>query len=98
MKLEAIISRLQQVEHVRFDNCRRTVETNAEAFRKLSRSLALAGSEVRLKILFLLEEEKELCPCDLSDILGMSTPAISQHLRKLKACGSMCWSHRTNTK
>jgi DNA-binding transcriptional ArsR family regulator len=25
-----------------------------------------------------------LCPCDLSDILGMSIPAVSQHLRKLK--------------
>jgi DNA-binding transcriptional ArsR family regulator len=31
-----------------------------------------------------LEEEKELCPCDLADILGMSIPAVSQHLRKLK--------------
>jgi len=37
-----------------------------------------------LKILFLLKEENELCPCDLSDILGMSFPAVSQHLRKLK--------------
>jgi DNA-binding transcriptional ArsR family regulator len=46
--------------------------------------LALAGNEVRLKIVYLLEEEKELCPCDLADILGMSIPAVSQHLRKLK--------------
>lgn len=45
---------------------------------------ALAGNEVRLNILFLLEEEGELCPCDLSDILDMSIPAVSQHLRKLK--------------
>lgn len=44
----------------------------------------MAGNEVRLKILYLLEEEGELCPCDLSDILGMSIPAVSQHLRKLK--------------
>ena len=35
-------------------------------------------------MMFLLEEENELCPCDLSDILIMSIPAISQHLRKLK--------------
>ena len=35
-------------------------------------------------ILYLLEEEKELCPCDLADILGMTVPAVSQHLRKLK--------------
>jgi len=39
---------------------------------------------VRLKILFLLQEEGQLCPCDLSDILRMNTSPISQHLRKLK--------------
>jgi DNA-binding transcriptional ArsR family regulator len=60
------------------------LEVNDKAFNQLSGLLALAGSEVRLKILFLLEEENELCPCDLSDILGMSIPAVSQHLRKLK--------------
>jgi DNA-binding transcriptional ArsR family regulator len=46
--------------------------------------LALTGNEVRLKIIYLLEEESELCPCDLADILGMTIPAVSQHLRKLK--------------
>ena len=46
--------------------------------------LALAGNGVRLKILYLLSEETELCPCDLADILEMTVPAISQHLRKLK--------------
>jgi DNA-binding transcriptional ArsR family regulator len=57
---------------------------NAKSFSQLGNILSLAGNEVRLKILYLLEEENELCPCDLSDILGMSVPAISQHLRKLK--------------
>lgn len=28
-----------------------------------------------------------MCPCDLSDILGMTVPAISQHLKKLKDAG-----------
>ncbi|GJM29645.1 MAG: hypothetical protein DHS20C17_22800 [Cyclobacteriaceae bacterium] len=50
----------------------------------ISKVLGLAGNEVRLKILFLLYQEGELCPCDLSDILNISVPAISQHLRKLK--------------
>lgn len=69
---------------VQIDKCRETLQTNKIAFGQLSSLLALAGNEVRLKILFLLEEENELCPCDLSDILGMSIPAVSQHLRKLK--------------
>ncbi|MFZ6010776.1 MAG: ArsR/SmtB family transcription factor [Bacteroidota bacterium] len=64
--------------------CKNKVATNDKAFSNLARVLELSGNEVRLKILYLLEEEGELCPCDLSDILGMTVPAISQHLRKLK--------------
>jgi DNA-binding transcriptional ArsR family regulator len=64
--------------------CKDKLQSNAQAFDELSSVLALAGNEVRLKIMFLLEEEGELCPCDLADILGMSIPAVSQHLRKMK--------------
>jgi len=71
-------------DKVQIEACREMLHANGKAFSQLSGLLALAGNEVRLKILFLLEEEKELCPCDLSDILGMSIPAVSQHLRKLK--------------
>lgn len=69
---------------VQIENCREILQVKENEISQLSGLLALAGNEVRLKILFLLEEEKELCPCDLSDILGMSNPAVSQHLRKLK--------------
>lgn len=65
-------------------SCKSKLKTAQKSFASLSNILALAGNEVRLKIIYLLEEEKELCPCDLSDILGMSIPAVSQHLRKLK--------------
>jgi len=54
---------------------------------KLSKILNLAGNEVRLKIMYLLNVEGEMCPCDLSDVLGMTVPAISQHLRKMKDGG-----------
>lgn len=64
--------------------CRKKLKESGEVFDDLGRILALAGNTARLKILYLLEEENELCPCDISDILGMSVPAISQHLRKLK--------------
>lgn len=65
-------------------NCKDKLKTAQRSFGQLSNILALAGNEVRLKMIYLLEEESELCPCDLADILGMSVPAISQHLRKLK--------------
>ena len=64
--------------------CKRKLTAAEISFSRLSQILSLAGNEVRLKILYLLEEEDELCPCDISDILEMSVPAISQHLRKLK--------------
>lgn len=71
-------------DQVQISECRKKLQSNEQAFGRLSGLLALAGNEVRLKIMFLLEEENELCPCDLSDILGMSIPAVSQHLRKMK--------------
>lgn len=73
-----------QADVAQIKNCRERLKTNAQSFLQLAQVLALAGNDVRLKILFLLGEERELCPCDLSDILGMSIPAVSQHLRKLK--------------
>lgn len=68
-------------------SCQGKLKTAQKSFASLSNILALAGNEVRLKMIYLLEEEKELCPCDLADILGMSIPAVSQHLRKLKDGG-----------
>jgi len=65
-------------------NCKNKLKTAQKSFSSLSNILALTGNEVRLKIVYLLEEENELCPCDIADILGMTTPAVSQHLRKLK--------------
>ncbi len=66
------------------NNCKHKLKTAQKSFYQLSGILALAGNEVRLKMVYLLEEEGELCPCDLADILGMTIPAVSQHLRKLK--------------
>ena len=54
------------------------VEEQAELFNVIS-------NPVRLKILYLLMEEEEVCVCDLRDILQISASAISQHLAKMKA-------------
>lgn len=69
------------------NNCKEVIKENQQSFADLSRVVALAGNEVRLKIIFFLDRERELCPCDLSDILEMTIPAVSQHLRKLKDGG-----------
>ncbi len=44
------------------------------------------GDETRLQILALLRV-RELCGCELVDLLGISQPAISEHLRRLKDAG-----------
>lgn len=67
--------------------CKMLLNKNRTVFLQLSDILTLSGSESRLKVLFLLGEENELCPCDLADILDMTVPAVSQHLRKLKDSG-----------
>lgn len=74
-------------DQAQISECKTKLKANSRFFSQLGKVLVLAGNEVRLKILYLLEEENELCPCDLSDILGMSIPAVSQHLRKLKDGG-----------
>ncbi len=71
-------------DEVQINECKKKLKANTASLSQLSKVLELAANEVRLKILYLLEEEDQLCPCDLSDILGMSIPAVSQHLRKLK--------------
>jgi len=64
--------------------CREVVQELDYSFNSLSNILSLTGNSVRLKILYLLNQEQQLCVCDLSDILEMNVSAISQHLRKLK--------------
>ncbi|MEW6447097.1 MAG: metalloregulator ArsR/SmtB family transcription factor [Bacillota bacterium] len=49
----------------------------SEVFRVLS-------DETRTKIVYLLSHQ-ELCVCDLAEALEMNLPAISHHLRLLKA-------------
>lgn len=74
----------QQADIKQIKRCKDRISELSDSFAYLSNGLELAGNSVRLKILFLLYEEKRLCVCDISDILGMTISAVSQHLRKLK--------------
>jgi DNA-binding transcriptional ArsR family regulator len=64
--------------------CKRMLRDKKNEIADLAAAMNLAGNEVRLKILYAVRQEGELCVCDLSDILEMSVAAVSQHLRKLK--------------
>src|SRR5713101_366102 len=54
---------------------------------ELAARLAIAGNPTRLRIIYLLAELKEVCVCDIGDILGVTMSAVSQHLAKFKAYG-----------
>jgi len=82
MKCIRVLADVNQIKRCKEDLSRIENQTKLS-----SKVLGLAGNEVRLKILFLLYQEGEMCPCDLSDILTMTVPAVSQHLRKLKDGG-----------
>ncbi|SMO82926.1 ArsR/SmtB family transcription factor [Fodinibius sediminis] len=69
------------------NRCIDSLEEVEGSIDRLTDILKLAANDARLKILYLLNREEHLCPCDLSDILDMSVPAVSQHLRKLKDGG-----------
>ncbi len=83
MKFETSCIRAE-ADHVQILRCKEDLNAVSTSIEAISKIMALAGNEVRFKILFLLQRETELCPCDFADILEMSVPAISQHLRKMR--------------
>lgn len=44
------------------------------------------GDKTRLRILSVLSQ-RELCVCELTGLLQMTQPGVSQHLKKLKQAG-----------
>ncbi len=82
MKCIRVLADVNQINQCKKELTRIELQT-----KSISKTLGLAGNAVRLKILYLLYQEEKMCPCDLSDVLNMTVPAISQHLRKLKEGG-----------
>ena len=54
--------------------------------KKLTNIIKSLSDETRLRVIKLLEE-RELCVCELIQVLDMSQPRISRHLRVLKNAG-----------
>jgi DNA-binding transcriptional ArsR family regulator len=56
------------------------IQTMARMFKALA-------DETRMKIIYALCEENELCVCDVANIIGSSMATASHHLRTLKQLG-----------
>ncbi|WP_416865224.1 MAG: ArsR/SmtB family transcription factor [Imperialibacter sp.] len=74
-------------DHVQIQECKDELNELEGTLKNLTRLFNLSGNAARLKILYLLKREGEMCPCDLSDVLEISVGGVSQHLRKLKDGG-----------
>jgi len=76
----------EEKNQFKIDQYENLLKDNAKEFNQLSSIVGLISNDVRLKLVWLINEDR-FCVCDLADILQMSVPAISQHLRKLKDLG-----------
>ena len=83
-------------DELQIERCKSLIDDFSSEIANASKIVHLTGNEVRLKILLLLKAEQRLCVCDLSDVLNMKIPAVSQHLRKMKDA-SMVSTQREGT-
>jgi ArsR family transcriptional regulator len=52
--------------------------------KTLEKTLKASADKNRIRILKLLENKK-MCVCELSHVLGIAQPSVSRHLKKLKS-------------
>lgn len=52
--------------------------------RDLERLFSALGSQIRLRMLDLISQHKEMCVCELVDVLRMSQANVSHHLGILR--------------
>ncbi len=53
---------------------------------EIEKILKLLSDKNRLRILNMLEK-RNLCVCEITEILGIKQPSVSRHLKKLKMAG-----------
>jgi len=55
--------------------------------KNINKTLKALSDEGRLRILSLLNSKKDLCVCEIKDVIGLSQPTISSHLKILENVG-----------
>lgn len=58
----------------------------AANLERLSEDFKVLSDKTRLRIIGLLRD-RELCVCNLTEVLQISQPGVSQHMRRLKQAG-----------
>ncbi|MCE5330300.1 metalloregulator ArsR/SmtB family transcription factor [bacterium] len=52
--------------------------------KKITKIIKALADENRIRIVALLKAKKNLCVCEITEIIGLSQPTISSHLKKLQ--------------
>ena len=55
--------------------------------KNITKTLKALSDEGRLRILSLLNSKKDLCVCEIKEVIGLSQPTISSHLKVLEGAG-----------
>jgi len=63
-----------------------------EELKKLTKILKALSDEGRVRIMSLLDKKKDLCVCEIKELIGLSQPTISSHLKKLENSGLITYS------
>lgn len=78
----ASIRTAEELEAIQAD-----LDAEAPWFDDMTSWLEAVKDPTRFKLVVLLHRYGRLCVCDLANILGVTSSAISQHLRRLKDMG-----------
>ncbi len=60
--------------------------------KDLTKIMKALADENRIRILALLNAKKDLCVCEITEIIGLAQPTISSHLKKLQDAGIITYS------
>jgi ArsR family transcriptional regulator len=63
------------------------VYQTGDGFLLLIEILKASADKNRLRIIYLLNGKRDICVCEITDIIGLSQPTISSHLRLLENAG-----------
>ena len=81
------ICEVDYVDSVRVEAARSALLPDP-VLRSAAQAVKALAHPARLKVLLALED-RELCVCDLSQVLGISMSGTSQHLRELRRLGAI---------
>lgn len=58
-----------------------------QQLKQITKIIKALADENRIRILCLLKNKKDICVCEITEIIGLAQPTISSHLRLLENAG-----------